>query len=240
MQSMHSNPVLIASCKAFAKDHFTHFGALPVEFEFEENLLSFDQYMGMLSEADIEEITGQCGQHGLYPVPERGNALGESFRQWRLGDFVPTYHQARLYQAVYDAVVTNELFYNSDIYEFVINAMSDLLTPELLARNSVTMPTERGFFGMDIYYMTDVVKSHISDTANREQLRELKQKGLKVGSVVSGPYSYGSNTFSSLEITGIHEQHGLLMITAKKRGSSNRWQFSIGASCKRFTAAFHQ
>lgn len=238
MQFTVSNRELVVACKTFAKDHFAHFGCLPVEFEFGNEVLDFDAYSGLLSKDDLDEITGQKPDRGLYPVPDVGKESGESFRQWTRGHFVPTYQQLRLYQAVYEAVITKNLFYNSEIYTFVVDAMSDLLTPELLARNSATMPTERGYFGMEVYYMTDVVRHHVRCEANREALLWLKRKGLRVGSIIPGPYSYGSNTFSSLAVEGIDEEIGVLVLTAKKRGSRNRWRVDIDASCKRLDAAF--
>lgn len=238
MQTTQIRREIVLACKAFAKDHFAHFGFLPVEFEFEEDVLDFNAYSGLLSEDDLDEITGQKPDRGLYPVPDVGKESGESFRQWKRGHFVPTYHQRRLYQAVYAAVITHNLFYNSEIYDFVVDAMADSLTSELLMRNSVTMPTERGYFGMEIYYMTDLVRHHVRSEANREALLWLKRKGLRVGSVIPGPYSFGSNTFSSLVVEGIDDELGALVMIAKKRGSRNRWRVDIDASCKRFEAAF--
>lgn len=238
MLTTQSNRDIVVACKAFAKDHFAHFGCLPVEFGFEDAVLDFETYTGLLSKAELDEITGKEPERGLYPVPDVGKLSGENFRQWTRGHFVPTYHQRRLYHAVYDAVITHNLFYNSDIYAFVVDAIADLLTPELLARNSATMPTERGFFGMEIYYMTDVVRHHVRCEANREAMLWLKRKGLRVGSVIPGPYSYGSNTFSSLVVEGIDEELGVLVLIAKKRGSRNRWLVNIDASCKRLDAAF--
>lgn len=237
MHTTHSNPNLIKACKAFAKDHFAHFGCLPVEFEFADAVLDFDTYTGFLSKADLDEITGQDPERGLYPVPNVGKLSGESFHQWNRGHFVPTYHQFKLYEAVYEAVITHNLSYNSEIYAHVVDAMSDLLTPELLARNSATMPTERGYFGMEIYYMTALVRHHVRCAANREALLLLKRKGLRVGSVIPGPYPYGSNTFSSLVVEGIDDELGVLVMNAKKRGSRNRWRVVIDASCKRLDAA---
>lgn len=67
MQTIQSNPALVVACKAFAKDHFAHFGCLPVEFEFADAVLDFDTYTGLLSKADLDEITGQDPERGLYP-----------------------------------------------------------------------------------------------------------------------------------------------------------------------------
>lgn len=221
---------------AFAKDHFSHFGCLPAEFEYEGDVLDFDTYMNLLSEDDIQAITNQAPANETpYPLPEKMGLCGESFRMWKFANsyFVPTYHQLRLYQAVYQAVIEHELFYNTEVYEFVVNALSDILTPELLARNSATMPTERGHFGMEIYYMRDVVNEHNINALNRDALSEIMAKGIRVGSVIKGPFKRGLDTYSSMEVTGIDRLNGTLALVCKKRGSRNKWAINIGAMCNK-------
>lgn len=239
MQPNIKNHYLVTdACKAFAKDHFAHFGCLPAEFEYENAVFGFDTYMGLLSDDDLHEITGQVPKASSpYPLPEKMGYCGESFRMWKFADvhFVPTYHQWRLNQSVYKAVIEQELFYTAEVYQFVVQELSDILTPELLTRNSLTMPVENGSFGMEVYYMRQVVEAHQAIRNNTEALsRLISEKGIGVSSVFKGPYKFGGHIFSSFKLTGINYPEGILCFEAKKRGSRNRYTFSIGAGCERF------
>lgn len=238
MQPFQINTGLLGACKSFAKDHFAHFGCMPMEFEFDNNVFDFDTYLEFLTQEDLDEITGQVVANSLYPLPEKDAYSGESFRVWKFGHFVPTYHQLRLYNAVFTAVIEQELTYNDEIYQFVIKELGDLLTPDLLARNSKTMRTERGFFGMEVYCMSAIVKSHESVRCNRDALLLLKQRGLKVGMTLKGPFKRSLETFSSVQVVGINELDGWITMHGKKRGSKNKWEFSVGASCYRLQDCF--
>lgn len=219
---------------AFAKDHFSHFGCLPAEFEYDGEVLEYDTYMTLLSDDDLQAITSQApAENSPYPLPEKMGQCGESFRVWKFGHFVPTYHQWRLYQATYKAMMEHDLSYNSDIYDFVIKELADILTPEVLARNSATMPTERGAFGMELFYIKELIQSHYIDQCNRDALSELMAKGIRVGSLIKGPLIKGGVTYSSIEITGIDPVQGTLAAVAKKRGSRNQWAINVGAMCPR-------
>lgn len=219
---------------AFAKDHFSHFGCLPAEFEYEGEVLEYDTYMALLSDDDLKVITGQAKTP--YPLPEKMNDCGESFRAWKFGHFVPTYYQHRLYQAVYNALFVQDLSYTDEVYQSVVNALSDILTPELLSRNGTTSKVENGHFGMEIYYMREIVQSHNIDQCNRDALEALLAKGVRVGGVIKGPYKRSATEYSSMEVTGINEVDGTIAVLAKKRGTKNRWTFSIGAMCPRLKA----
>lgn len=234
----HTPIPVIEACKAFARDHFAHFGCMPAEFEYENAVLDFEAYMGLLSEDDLLDITNPAEQASSpYPLPDKMGYCGESFRNWKFGHFVPTYHQWRLYQAVSTAMMEHDLNYNSDIYDFVVKELADILTPELLARNSATMPTERGAFGMEIYYIKSIIVSHHIDAANREALSVLEfLHDIKAGFVIKGPYRRSYDTYSSMEVTAIDTVQGTLTMLGKKRGTRNKWQFTVGASCPRLNA----
>ncbi|MAA93730.1 MAG: hypothetical protein CML22_07305 [Rheinheimera sp.] len=238
---MSQSPVnsfsFLEALKAFCKDHFSHFGCMPAGFEYEGDVLEFDAYMELLNDAELQGITCQVpAEHEPYPLPEKMGYCGESFRNWMFGHFVPTYHQWRLYQAVCKAMFEHELTYNSDIYDFVVKELADILTPELLARNSATIPTERGAFGMEIFYIKGIILSHHNDAANREAMAVLLAKGIRVGSVIKGPYKRSLEGYSSMEVTAIDNAQGTLAMIGKKRGSRNRWQFTVGAACPRLNA----
>lgn len=239
MQQQLANQPIIAALISYAKDHFEQFDCLPVEFEYEDEVLDFDAYMNLLSEEDIQAITNPATAGGaLYPLPEKLNECGESYRVWKFADmpFVPTYYQLRLYRAIYDAVIVQDLHYTQDVYAFVVNQLSDILTPKLLGRNGTSCRVEGGHFAMEIFYMRQIIESHHIDQCNRDALPALLAKGIRVGSIIRGPFLKGSMTFSTLEVVAIDPAQGKLAVICKKRGSPNKWTFNIGAMCPRLNA----
>lgn len=230
---------LINALIAFAKDHFLQFGCMPSEFEFDNVVLDFDAYMELLTDDDLHSITSQMANcHGNYPLPEKMGLCSDDYRMWKFCDvhFVPTYHQNRLYQALSQAIFENGLFYTKEVYEFVVDALKDILTPELLARNSDKTKVENGHFGMEIFYMRQIVESHHIDAENRDALSYLIDRGVNVGSVLKGPFLKGSATYSTMVVTDIDKVQGTLSLVCRKRGSPNKWAVNVGAMCPRLQA----
>lgn len=235
------NTDVINACKAFSTNHFKHFGTLPMEFEYDGIIYDFDTYTAFFTDIELDGIMGVTyGDYGLYPVPTKHFMSGESFRQWGFADahFVPSYQQWRLYRAVAKALEQG-LFYTSEIYAFVVREMSDLVNDELLELNSERMPVVHGRFGSEIYAMKDVVNNHAFFSGNREALITLKAKyGFGIGKEVKGPFERGGATYSSFVVTAIDEIRGMISVVAKKRGSRNKWTFTMGAGCERLASLF--
>lgn len=165
---------------------------------------------------------------------------GDSFRIWGFADshFVPTYQQWRLHQAVSKAQEA-KLFYTRDILSFVINEMSDMLTPDTVSANCPHRPVEGGYFGFDVYTMTKIVESQRRAQFNATWLHQLiTEKGLAVGSKIKGPLVWGTKSFSSLEVIGMDIPEGNLNVVGSIRGSRNKFQFVIGAGAERLLALF--
>lgn len=184
--------------------------------------------------------TDELNSHGLYPLPLKFCNSGENFRMWAFADvnFVPTYHQWRLYSAI-DLALNAGLFYTSDILDFVAKEVADIVTPEMRAKNSSTSPVEGGYFGYEVYSMTHVVKKHRTARANKEALKVLESNHqLAPGKKLKGPFAWGSKTYSSLAVQCINRAEGILSVIGTIRGSKNKYQFSVGAGCDKLMALF--
>ena len=132
-----------------------------------------------------------------------------------------------------------DLFYQNDILRFVTMEVSDIVTPEMAARNSQTSPVEGGYFGYEVYLLKDVVTAHRTARINAAALNILESKyQLAAGKKIKGPFVWGSKTYSSLLIKCINRSEGILSVIGIIRGSRNKYQFCIDAGCGRLMDAF--
>lgn len=144
---------------------------------------------------------------------------------------VPTKNEFLLYSAIASAL-DKELFYTTDVYAHVVEEMSAVLTPEILAQNSKTMPNENGHFGMDIYNMRKIVEKWMKLQADKEALASLD---IKVGDRFT-KFKYGLTNYSSFTINSINEANGTVELHCKKRGNKGVFQYMMPANDPTFIA----
>lgn len=139
----------------------------------------------------------------------------------------PTEQELRLKSVVKEALLQG-IFYNSEMYDFVVKSMNDILSIEVLASGKDRI--ENGHFGMDIYYTRKKLERELIDNANQEAMSLLlEHKMIAVGQRLKN-VSYGSNTFSSALVKTIDTEHNVIVFEGTKRGSKSRWGFSMTAN----------
>lgn len=157
------------------------------------------------------------------------------FFQFAHNDFhgAPTRDQSRLITHVFEAL-NKGLFYNTDMYAFITEAMQDVLPADNFIDDEYlkkSIRTEHGPLGTDIYNCRKAVESIIEDTNNRKVLSALMRDGkIVVGKKIKGKISVGSKNFTTITPTTINEMNGTIHFHAIGRGHKNTYQFTMGAN----------
>lgn len=151
--------------------------------------------------------------------------IGHNISQIFNGEYVPSYQEYRLLNACSNAL-NKGIFYSTFFYNFVINEMSDILNNEILKKNYKNTPTERGIFGMHVYYMRKFLESQREKESN---LNYIKNNGLFVGMKIKN-FKYSLDKFSTAVLNSIDMENGYVVLSCSKRGTSKKWLLTIGAS----------
>lgn len=139
----------------------------------------------------------------------------------------PSEPELRLKSLVKEALLKG-IFYNSDMYDFVVKGMSDMLTDEILASGQDRIVN--GHFGMDIYYTRKKVEQELTDKANKEAMSILLERNMVTVGQKLKNVRYGSHKFSSAVVQSIDTERSTIALEGSKRGSANRWSFSFTAN----------
>ncbi len=149
--------------------------------------------------------------------------IGQARDKWcpvEHGKEKPDGDMQRLYDTV-EKALDDGLFYTKDVYRVVTDSLGYYFEypndPEIGR-------IEGGIRGMEIYYARKAVKAHREQSKNRKASMHI-QCGQKLKD-----FRYNAITYSTALVENIDREKGMVTLFLIKRGSSNRWNVTVGAS----------
>lgn len=155
---------------------------------------------------------------GTFPVLSTTGAVHDKWVQIGNGRREPAPWDHALRRVV-EMALDNGLFYNADVFEFVLKHIPVTESDLLIEKSRV----ERGSFGMEVYYCRKA-----SETAREKAARIEAAKGFSLGQVIKAVL-VGGHRLSTVTLTSISAD-GFLAFAAKKRGSPREWNGTCSAS----------